>query len=139
MRKARTKRCALARRHGRARAKFFTYDLRRDGKIVRRGKGSVAHRDDCLAAAYLRGRYATKRWDAAHVQWHASESAALKAEAKKIDGYQRRTGHLPPWNLRHGGGGNSRVAACRASLADGRACRNRAVVGNYGYCGVHAR
>jgi hypothetical protein len=118
---------------------FFTYGLRQEGRIARRGKGSVSRRNSDLAASYLRRRYPDQPWDAFEVEWHSSESAALKAEAEKIDSYQRRAGHLPPWNVRRGGGGNSVFAACRGSLADGRPCRNRAVVGNYGYCGVHAR
>jgi hypothetical protein len=118
---------------------FFSYDLQRDGKIMRRGKGSVGRRDDDAVASYLKGRYPTRRWDGFAVQWHSSESAALKAEVEKIESYERRTGRLPPWNAHHGGGGGAAFTACRGSLADGRPCRNRAVVGHYGYCGVHAR
>jgi hypothetical protein len=118
---------------------FFDYDLHLKGKIMRRGKGSVPRRNHYVVAQYLERRYGAMPWDEYGVEWHSSESAALKAEAEKIEGYKRRTGHLPPWNDRRGGGGNSSFAACRETLADGRRCRNRAVVGNYGYCGVHAR
>jgi hypothetical protein len=118
---------------------FFSYDLHRHGKIVRRGKGSVFRRDLDAVESYLSWRYADRQWHAFEVDWHSSESAALKAEERKLDGYERRTGRLPPWNVNRGGGGDSSLAACRASLADGRPCRNRAIVGNYGYCGVHAR
>jgi hypothetical protein len=122
-----------------AKKKFFTYDLRRNGKIMRRGKGSVSRRNLDLITSYLGARYPAEPWDEYSARWHGSEGAALKAEAAMIDGYERRTGHLPPWNVRRGGGGNNGFVACRGSLADGRPCRNRAIAGNGGYCGVHGR
>jgi hypothetical protein len=116
---------------------FFTYDLLRNGKIVRRGKGKVTRRDSDAIASYLEGRYRERRWHAFTAEWHSSESAALKAEERKLEGYAIRMGGLPPWNFQRGGGGGTRYVGCRASLVRGRPCRNRAVVGYYGYCGVH--
>jgi len=117
---------------------FFTYDLLKDGRIVRRGKGTVARRDADAIESYLERRYGERRWHRFVYQWHSTESAALKAEERKIDAFERRTGAKPPWNVHRGGGGGMRYLRCKSLLADGRSCRHLAIRGFYGFCGVHA-
>jgi hypothetical protein len=46
------------------------------------GKGSVAERTLEAVDTYLRGRYS--RYDSRRVMWHATESAAFKAEKTAI-------------------------------------------------------
>jgi hypothetical protein len=116
---------------------WFTYTLLRDGRIVRKGKGLAPSRSADAVGAYLGRRYRSRRWHSYDFRWHTTESAALKAEERAIDGYERVVGHKPPWNVHRGGGGGTRYVRCRAALVDGRSCRNLALQGNYGFCGTH--
>lgn len=116
---------------------FFSYRMFSGSRLVRVGKGGVSVRTVNAVRSYLRNAYGIRGWDAFEHQWHATESAAFKGEVRKIAGYEKRTGRLPPWNDRRGGGGGQSYVACKSLLADGSPCRNLAVVGNYGYCGVH--
>jgi hypothetical protein len=116
---------------------FFSYKLRRRRKTVRIGKGQVHTKGPDAVVRYLKTRYGKRRWDGWSADMHSSESAALKAEERKIDAHELRTGAKPRWNVRKGGGGRTATVLCRALRSDGRKCRNRALVGLYGYCGVH--
>jgi hypothetical protein len=86
---------------------------------------------------YLSDAYGARGWDTFDYDWHATESAAFKREVRLIDAYTDRKGELPPWNARRGGGGGQSYFACRAGRSDGSPCRNLALDGNYGFCGVH--
>jgi hypothetical protein len=108
---------------------WFTYALLSNGRIVRKGKGLARARTAASIEAYLNRRYPTGRWHSFTYQWHATESAALKAEERAIDGYERVVGEKPR--------GGTRYVRCRAAQLDGRACRNLALSGNYGFCGKH--
>src|SRR5690606_35729792 len=114
-----------------------TYRLLTRGRTKRIGKGGVATRHADAVTRYLEQAYPDRGWDSHQFDWHSSEAAAFKAEARKIDAFRRSTGNLPPWNAVRGGSGGSSFVRCKAALADGRACRNLAIGGNYGYCGVH--
>jgi hypothetical protein len=114
---------------------FFSYGLRRRRKTVRIGKGGVRSKDWGAVLQYLKSRYGKRPWDHWSAEMHSSESAALKAEERKIDAHEERTGTKPPWNVNAGGQGRTANVLCRATRSDGRKCRNLALVG--GYCGVH--
>ncbi len=116
---------------------FFSYRLFKERRTVRLGKGGVSARTKAALTSYLAKRYPGLGWDRAAVHWHASESAAFKAEERKIETYERLTGALPPWNMMRGGSGGSSFVGCKALMTDGRPCRNSAIAGYYGYCGVH--
>lgn len=116
---------------------FFSYRLLQRGRIKRIGKGGVATRSVDDVALYLADAYPGRGWDRFDHEWHSSESAAFKAEERMIDSYARTTGSLPPWNEIRGGSGGASFVRCKDSLADGRPCRNLALAGNYGFCGVH--
>jgi len=119
---------------------WFTYQLRRNGRVLRRGKGHVDIKSEDAIEAYLRQRYPPHDWgiwDEFGLHWHSTESAALKGEEYSIDSYERAMGALPPWNVQRGGGGGRAYVRCKAGLADGRRCQNDALEGNYGYCGIH--
>jgi hypothetical protein len=116
---------------------FFTYRLYSAGRVVRIGKGGVLRRTDDAVEGYLCNAYGFRGWDSFEHQWHATESAAFKGEVRKIDSHESRTGRLPPWNSRRGGGGGQSYVSCKALLARGEPCRSLALKGNYGYCGIH--
>ena len=116
---------------------WFSYALLSNGRIVRKGKGLASSRSGDAVESYLNRRYPTRRWHSFTFAWHATESAALKAEEREIDGYQRVVGIKPPWNVHRGGGGGTRYLKCRAALGGGHGCRNMALRGNYGFCGIH--
>jgi hypothetical protein len=83
----------------------------------------------------LHQRYNYFDWTRANFNWHISEAAALKAERFKMSLYQQSNrGNLPPFNDRGAGGGRQIYLTCKAMV-----CANGALVGNYGYCGVHRR
>ena len=107
---------------------FFEYRLFEDGVTKRIGKGGVAVRTDDAVERYLRNAYPGRGWNRFEFTWRSTESAAFKAEERAIDDYERATGGLPPWNAIRGGSGGSSFVLCQASLTDGRACRNLAVV-----------
>jgi hypothetical protein len=118
---------------------FFTYRLLMGERTKRIGKGGVAIKDRGAISAYLRDAYPERGWDNFKIEWHSTEAAAFKAEQRKIDSYARATGKLPPWNSVRGGAGGTSYAICKARLVAGRRCRNLAVIGYGGYCGVHRR
>jgi hypothetical protein len=117
---------------------FFDYRLFKDAVTKRIGKGGVAVGSADAVRSYLRRAYPGSGWNRFEFTWRSTESAAFKAEERAIDDYERATGRLPPWNAIRGGSGGSSFVICQVSLTDGRACRNLAVVGYRGYCGVHA-
>jgi hypothetical protein len=119
--------------------KFFTYDLLKRGDIQRVGKGGCAQMSAKQAAEYLKAAYPEEDWDwdLADIRFHSSEAAALKEERRAIDAYERAKGHLPPWNSIRGGGGRRVFARCKGITATLERCRNDALEGNYGFCGVH--
>lgn len=110
--------------------RFFTYEVICNRETSRIGKGGVANQTDSAVVRYLQGRYGIDVWDAAKIAWHFSESAALKAETLKMEHFVNRYGRLPLWNRRHGGGGRQIYPKCKI-------CRNDALNGNYGFCGIH--
>lgn len=59
---------------------FFTYSLKRGGRIVRRGKGTVEFKDSEAVQSYLSKRYGPLPWDSFEHRWHSTESAAFKAD-----------------------------------------------------------
>ncbi len=115
---------------------WFTYALLNSGRIVRKGKGCASARTADSIEAYLNRRY-PEQWHSYSFRWHGTESAALKAEERAIEGYARTVGFKPPWNVQRGGGGGMRYVRCRAALSNGGGCRNLALRGNYGFCGTH--
>jgi len=110
--------------------------LRRPGRT---GLVQGVHtRSDDAIEQYLEGRYGDRPWHGRRVRWHSSESAALKAEERQIDAFERSTGSKPPWNIHAGGGGGTIYVICGARRANGRRCRNVAV-GRRRYCHTHGR
>lgn len=118
---------------------FFSYRLLERGRTKRIGKGGVAAPNADAVDRYLADAYPGRGWDRFEHEWHSTESAAFKAEERKIDAYRLATGRLPPWNEIRGGSGGSSYVNCKDVLGDGRPCRNLALQGNYGFCGVHRR
>ena len=118
---------------------FFTYELFKSDRVVRKGKGHCPKKSARSVEQYLNGRYRRLPWDRFKYVWHSSESAAFKEERKIIDGYVRVKGALPPWNSVRGGGGGQTYVPCKALTAHGVRCSNLALAGNYGFCGNHRR
>jgi hypothetical protein len=116
---------------------FFTYQISDGNEVVRIGKGHCFEKTGVGVLRYLRSRYGAYGWSDASYSWHNSEAAALKKENFLIDGFIDSYGELPFWNKRRGGAGRQIYKRCKSWLSTGAACRNNALVGNYGYCGVH--
>ena len=116
---------------------FFTYELLLEGRIVRKGKGNCSPKTVDAVERYLRGAYTDWNWDSFTFFWHSSESAAFKHETLILDAYARAKGKLPPGNSVRGGGGGRVYARCKSLTGNGGPCPNSALLGNYGFCGVH--
>lgn len=116
----------------------FSYTLHdEDGDFCKAGKGRATSQTDAAAIAYLNGR--GYLWSTARIEWHSTGSAALKAENRKEAEHVKERGKLPRGSKRASGGGRRAEMQCKAKKRDGKRCINRALVGNYGYCGVHRR
>lgn len=119
---------------------WFSYIIFENSRLVRIGKGNCNRKSADKVRSYLRGRYlrycGRKRYSFSFT-WHFSEAAAFKNETRMIDDYMSINGTLPLWNRVRGGGGGQAYVKCRAYKTNGDICRNDAIVGYYGYCGIH--
>lgn len=118
---------------------FFTYGLWSGDRMVRIGKGSCGRKSHGEVEAYLERRYGKTRYTHISYQWHSSEGAAFKFERRLTLRHKMRHGELPERNAYHGGGGGRAFVRCKGAYGDGKKCRNDALAGNYGFCGVHRR
>lgn len=114
----------------------FTYTLRDEGKdVCKYGKGTVSEKSEAALIKYLKRRGYT--WHSADIEWHPTEADALEAERAADDEFIRRHGRLPLGSSRRGGAGRRVEKQCRQTCNNGNRCRNRALPGNYGFCGHH--
>lgn len=120
---------------------FFVYILKENEEILRIGKGHCFSKTANGINQYINNRPAYKTITANEIEyyWCASESAALGKEETFLDDYFEKFGVLPPYNRRRGGGGRQLYYKCKGLFTDGSKCRYGALIGNYGYCGVHRR
>jgi hypothetical protein len=118
---------------------FFTYELFQKDRLVRIGKGQCARKMEDAVRSYLRRRYGNVKQGRFRYTWHVSEAAALKHETHLIDAYVAANSALPLWNKVRGGGGGQTYVKCASFKVSGDLCRNDALAGNYGFCGIHRR
>lgn len=118
---------------------FFTYSIRNRNQILRIGKGRCFAKSNEAITKYIVSRYRTDGWTTSDINWHFSESAALKKERQLLDDYFEKRGTLPVWNQRRGGGGRQIYVKCKSFTAGNLPCPNDARAGNYNYCGIHRR
>lgn len=118
---------------------FFTYTIYHHSKLLKIGKGHCFLKNQHAVESYLHSRYGYEGWNRFGYNWHYSESAALKSETEQLGEYVWRYGVYPPWNAASGGGGRQIYQKCKAAKNNYLPCRNDALAGNYGFCGLHRR